>query len=509
MLQWSPETLETEKAVSSLLMKAELEWYKRRKLYERYRRKTSYSELVSCDDENIKIGFERYITMVTTGYFAGKAPVYDVKQTIDKNKQGIIKELFKKIFGSSNNPEELKTLIDYISKQNNDGAEFFDLAFDFFCMNACYETIYENNDNEIIYAEQSPLNTIAIYDFSTPANLIGKLRKWEETNTEGSPITIVELETVNGKRYYSPTPKDYKQLKEDIERYEEGKWEDVPFIAIESDDGLCCFELVISLICAYERVIQNTRNTFQYNDDAKLMFTGFGPENRSTIKDEKTGKIIENPARIKEDEYRLKSKTIYIPDGQNGDAKWLEKDVKDTALQNHKKTLVDLISMITGVPNITDLGFTNADNASALDRKFFVLEQMITDADKHFKEQFNRRWKLIITKINKKKHKQYDYRDVDTKLNRNLPTDKKSETDRALSLKGTLSDESVLGMLPDDIDVAVEMKRIEKQETDNMNKFLENTKQNSDKSNNKEVENESVQDMGQFRRTNLQENKTD
>ncbi len=64
-------------------------------------------------------------------------------------------------------------------------------------------------------------------------------------------------------------------------------------------------------------------------------------------------------------------------------------------------------------------------------------------------------------------------------------------------------------MLPDDIDVAVEMKRIEKQEIDNMNKFLENTKQDSDKLNNKEVENESVQDMGQLRRTNLQENKTD
>lgn len=507
MLQWN---IETEQAVSALLLKAETEWNKRKTLYERYRRKTNYSELVSKDDEKIKVGFEKYVTIVTTGYFAGKAPIYDVKQTVDEKKQGIIKELFKKVFENNSDKEELKILIDYISKRNVDGAEFFDLAFDYFCMNACYETLYENKDNEIIYARQSPLNTISIYDFETPVNLIGKLRKWEETDQEGNPVTVVELETKNGKRYYNPTPEDYKKLKEDKNKYEEGKWDDIPAIAIESEDGLCCFELVISLICAYERVIQNTRNTFQYNDEAKLMFTGFGPENPSIIKDEKTGKLIQNPARIKEDEYRLKSKTIYIPDGQTGNAKWLEKDVKDTALQNHKKTLVDLISMITGVPNITDLGFTNADNASALDRKFFVLEQMITDADKHFKKQFNRRWKLIIEKINKKKNKKYDYRDVDTKLNRNLPTDKKTETDRALSLKGTLSDETVLAMLPDDIDVAVELKRIKKQEEEDMNKFLENTKQEADKSNieKEKVNEKSVSNMGQFRRTDLQENKT-
>ena len=53
----------------------------------------------------------------------------------------------------------------------------------------------------------------------------------------------------------------------------------LPCIAIENEMGLSSFELVVSLICAYERVIQNSRNTFQYNDDAKLKITGFTPQN--------------------------------------------------------------------------------------------------------------------------------------------------------------------------------------------------------------------------------------
>ena len=129
--------------------------------------------------------------------------------------------------------------------------------------------------------------------------------------------------------------------------------------------------------------------------------------------------MIENPERKQNDETMLKMKVFYTPDN-SGDIAWVEKSVQDTALENHKKTLIDLIAMISGVPNLTDLGFTNADNASALDRKFFALEQMITDADKHFKQAILRRWETIIDRINKRKHKSYDFRSIKIDLQRNI-----------------------------------------------------------------------------------------
>ena len=130
--------------------------------------------------------------------------------------------------------------------------------------------------------------------------------------------------------------------------------------------------------------------------------------------------------------------------------------------------------MISGVPNITDLGFTNADNASALDRKFFALEQMITDADKHFKQAIVRRWETIIDRINKRKHKTYDFRSIKIDLQRNLPTDKDTETTRALKLRGLLSDESIIDMLPDDLDSTSELEKVDKQNEENIQKNLEN-----------------------------------
>lgn len=485
MIQWNKETLENPDSVAQILALANKEWSNRKNLYERIRRKTSYSELVSQDDNNIKVAFENYINSMVTGYFAGKSPIYDVEKISDPTKLNIIKELLNKIFNiDANKDEELKVLIDYISKYNDDGAEYFDLAFDYFGLRACYEVLYENNENEMVYTKQSALNTIGIFDYSTPVNQIGQLRKWTEKDGNNADITIVELTTINGKRYYSPTPEDYKKIKEDEDRYEEGKWDMLPCIAIENEMGLSCFELVVSLICAYERVIQNSRNTFQYNDEAKLKITGFEPKNELMVtKVDKNGepeldengqvKQVLNKAREEEDKTLLKMGVFYTPDN-SGDIAWVEKTVQDTALQNHKKTLVDLISMISGVPNITDLGFTNADNASALDRKFFALEQMITNADKQFKKALLRRWETIIDRINKRKHKQYDFRSIKIDLQRNLPTDKGTETDRALKLRGLLSDASVIDMLPDDFDSISELEKMDKQNQENIEKNLEN-----------------------------------
>lgn len=506
MIQWNKETLEDENSVAQILTLAETEWNSRKKLYERIRRKAINSELVSDNDNNIKVAFENYINSMVTGYFAGKAPVYDVEKISDPTKLSIVKKLLNKICNTNGNQDkELKILIDYISKYNDDDTEFFDLAFDYFGLRACYEILYENDENEIIYTKQSALNTIGIFDYSTPVNQIGQLRRWSEKNQNNADITIVELTTINGKKYYVPTPENAKELKEQKNRREKGKWNMLPCIAIENEMGLSSFELVISLICAYERVIQNSRNTFQYNDDAKLKITGYSPQNElMTTKLDKEGnpeldkngqeKQVMNEARKNEDEALLKMKVFYTPDN-TGDIAWVEKTVQDTALQNHKKTLVDLISMISGVPNITDLGFTNADNASALDRKFFALEQMITSADKQFKKAILRRWETIIDRINKRKHKQYDFRSIKIDLQRNLPTDKYTETDRALKLRGLLSDESVIDMLPDDLDSISEIEKMDLQNQANIEKNLENmSKMGQDTTNAQLNTNQEVQD---------------
>ena len=183
--------------------------------------------------------------------------------------------------------------------------------------------------------------------------------------------------------------------------------------------------------------------------------------------------MIQNPLRTKEDEAILNAKVFYTPDN-TGDIDWVIKNINDTASENHKKTCLDLALMISGVPNVTDQGFTNADNSSALEKKFFPLDQVLQQADKLFKKELLRMWEMIIARINLKRSTKYDFRDIEIILTRNLPSNNQEIVDSWLKLRGLLSDKTVIEHLPYDLDSESELAEMDAQNEENIEKNMEN-----------------------------------
>ena len=182
-----------------------------------------------------------------------------------------------------------------------------------------------------------------------------------------------------------------------------------------------------------------------------------------------------NPARAKEDEAILNAKVFYTPDN-TGDIDWVIKNINDTATENHKKTCLDLALMISGVPNVTDQGFTNADNSSALEKKFFPLDQVLQQADKLFEKELLRMWEIITARINLKKNTEYDFRDIEIILTRNLPSNNQEIVDNWLKLRGLVSDKTVIDHLPYNLDSESEIAEMDLQNQTNIEKNMENMK---------------------------------
>lgn len=487
MLKYSKEKLETEQAITDIYIRAIKELEARKQLYEIYRRKLTDEELSSTTDEDIKVPLERYISIMSAGYFGGKAPIYKVK-AFNQDRSKIIEELFEKTTNKEQDIKEIEELISHIVDYNDDASHFFSMVLDFLVKRACYELYYKDKDTgEITITRSDALETVAIWDYSLPKNLIGIYRIIQTTMANGQYQNMIELTTTNGKRYYYDTPEKRKLFgtpeynikyknealfKENKKEMQPKKWDDdIPATAIEQEDGLAIFEPVISVIKAYERVIQNSRNTFKYNDDAILVIKGYDTDNPLTIIDEKGNEVL-NPARIKEEEYRAQSKQWYLD--ENGDIHWVLKDINDNALQNHKKTLMDIICLCSFCPNMTDLGFTQADNNSALEKKFFGLQQYIATFEGEFKKGLTRRWEIILNKFNKDKSKHYDFRDIEVRLQRNIPSDETTMTTNALKLRGLLCDETVINLLPQNLDAISELAKIDLQNQQNIEKNLEN-----------------------------------
>ena len=489
MLRYSKERLTEERSITDIYFKAQEELDIRKELYEKFRRKLTDEELASLDDEDIKVPLERYISIMSAGYFGGKAPTYKVK-AFNKDKDKIIKELFNHETNDEQEIKEIELLIKHITDYNKDGSHFLHMVLDYLVKRACYEIYYKDETTgEITIARSDALETVAIWDYSLPKNLIGIYRIIRTYMANGEYQQMVELTTADGKRYYYDTPekrkifgtltyeqqfKDEPLFKENEEEKQPKKWDDdIPATAIENCDGMAIFEPVISLIKAYERCIQNSRNVFKYNDEAILKVIGYQPENPMIIQNEK-GEDIINPARQKEDEYVLTSRVRYLDGNKdvNSDIAWVEKNVNDTALQNHKKTLMDIICLCSFCPNMTDLGFTSADNNSALEKKFFSLQQYIATFEGDFLEGLTRRWRIILEKFNKEKGKSYDFRDIEIKLNRNLPSDKATDITNALKVRGLLPDETVINLLNLDLDATSELAKMDLQNEENIQKNL-------------------------------------
>ena len=412
---------------------------KRQDLHERYTRGSNDSTTL-YDGKSLKVPFEKFIVDLATGYLAG-IPEYTVNVPSELDSK-VRKSVFEEEVLSDDLINEMKSIIDYITQYNDDANEVYYLIKDLLLYGACYEVAYENEQNELIYTNLDALNTVSIWDTNTPANLLAIVSKYTDKTVDGQDIELYRLVDREGIRVYEVNGD--KEIKQDTSLSKEHYWNDVPGFAVEIDFSI--IENSEAFIATYENLLENVKNTYQYNDiDCKMKISGYKAQNKLTIKNEK-GETIINPDRIKEDEYVLKSRTFYTEEG--GDAEWLIKEVDANGVTTLLKYYVDSIFQLAGIPNTADLAFNSADlNASAIDRKFYVMNMKTQDIVSNLKKALLRRFELIFNRINYKKGTKYDFRYIVIDIPKNLPSMTDETVEQMIKLNGILSEETIIEKL--------------------------------------------------------------
>lgn len=392
----------------------------REELYRRYARKQDGCHLMGAGGDKSIMPFEYYIVNMAQGYLGGKAPSYSVRKG-DKSDD------YVKGYGDG---------LSRIQRYNDDGATFIELMHDYLITCAAYLYVYESKNNEIVYTRLDSRQTVAVCDYATPPNLVGIIRVWREGKDN-----VVERITDTDRCKYRDGKQDGAA--------EPHHWNDVPAIAFEQPDGIAVFEPAISIIEAHEQITNNIRSMTRYNDEAKLLISGYVPKYE-----------VGTPEREKEDEAYFRAVTLFLE--QDADARWLLKEVDYSGLLNVLKSYHDKITMLTGVPNMTDEAFSSADNASALGYKLYALDQYSAAADRVFRRGYLRLWEIITSRLNLKGGG-FDFRDIDIVMQRNLPTDKDKSLARASQAyqAGLISQETAINESQIEVDPVEEIKRIQ------------------------------------------------
>lgn len=440
------------------------------------------------------IPLEAYTCKVATGYVAGTKPSFSIKEELNTKKQNIITKFFNKVFGERANVDEFKTIIDYINDYNDLGDFFLQICLDYFSTGACRWLNYETEENEQVFARVPSWQCELIYDYSTPVQVIGAVQYYVTRDSNGNNVQNAIITTLNSKRYFKDGQPNKDEYVEDISQRQKVNWYLVPFYGCESTTG-ALFENVIDLIEKLEQCIGNTSNIMQYNDaGCKLKITGFTPQNPVL---DLNGNI--NQDRVKEDNALLNAKVFYTPD-QSGDIAWITKTIDSQSVELMNKTLLDYVLMLTFIPNITDEGFTNADSNKALMKKFFGLQTSQQEAIKVLQKELLRMWENLTDRINQEKNRKFDFRDIQITINTSIPTDDNEVTAMWLTLRGLISDETIIDNLPLDLDTESELKKIKEQNEENMENAIKNAK---------EFKNENVSDNNNDNEFDITNDRTD
>ena len=374
--------------------------------------------------------YAQYITDTAVGYLLGKPVAY---ATEDKNLLETMTDIFRYNDESDNNTTLAKM------------ASIYGYA---------YEIMYLDKNAKPRFKAIDPSELIVCYDNTLEENIVLAIRYYDEVvrnNDLEETVTRLEVYTkptendkggiiANGKIIRGTIRLESITLEDEEDYY----FNDIPVnVYINNDELYGDFEKVLSLIDAYDQSQSDTANDFELFTNCMLVING------ELIDDEQA----EN----------LNDVNLIQFLNSDSDAKYLIKDIQDTALENYKNRLNEDIHRFSFVPNMSDENFSNNASGIAMKFKLMGLENLIGVKEAKFKKGLMRRIELLCAYIKMKNNSDYSYLAIEPIFTRNTPNNELELSQIMQNLTGILSEETIIGMSPRVSDIQAEIERKEKE----------------------------------------------
>ncbi len=343
---------------------------------------------------------------------------------------------------SNNDISDVQDVVNY----NDSDAEDIQWLTNALVYGVGYELQWIDGSAQVRYSQVSPLNSFAIYDNTLDCELLYFVRWYNTDVFNESNIYNVEV-------YSKDSIKTYEShglggaltlLKEEPHHFG-----DVPVSVFNlNTTGTNIFDCIMTLNDAYNELQSSEIDDFNAWVDAYLTLTGVDAD-RDDI------------ASMKE------SRVLLLPNGAQ--AEWLTKNASDTQIVNMLDNIKKNIFKVTACPDMTDDTFL-AQSGTALAYKLVGFENVASGIVSQFTKAIQRRIELICNVLNLKASDAV-WRDIGIKFVRNLPANLTETIQLVNSLKGTVSDKTLLSQLPFVDDVDAELEAVQKQKEANMSLF--------------------------------------
>lgn len=343
--------------------------------------------------------YPKYITDMLVGYFVGQPISYTSKE-----EGGLL--------------DDLQAIFDYSDEQE----ENLELAKICSIKGKAYELLYRDEDARIRFNEFGPDQMFVIYDMTISPSIKFAIRYYD-VGEGNDKITYAEVYNKEVCTLYKGKDSDLS-----LEQITPHTFKDVPVVEyVNNKEEQGDFEQVITLIDAYNKAQSNTLNDMDQFTDAYLILVNMAGTDSERIDE-------------------LKRNRVMLLD-DDGDAKWLIKEINDAWVENYKDRVRRDIHKFSYTPDMQDESFGNNLSGVSIRYKILAMEQIRSNKERKFKKGLQRRIELICNSLSLEKDIDL-FTNINIKFANTLPQNIYELSQTIKNLSPYLSSETLLNQLP-------------------------------------------------------------
>lgn len=343
-------------------------------------------------------------------------------------------------YSSQNDIEDIMEILRY----NDYQAEDADYLLNALIYGTAAELMYHDSQSKTRFKLINPTQCFGVYDDSLTGDLMYFVRMYAVNEWDNTDNYAVDVYTDTLIKHYTMSGANgYLTFKDEEPHY----FSQCPANIFNLPDEKSIFDCVMSLQDAANELLSSEIDDYSAFCDAYLLLAGVDAD-------------AEDIAAMKE------NRVLILPEGAN--ASWLTKSASDTQIENILKRIHDSIYRIAQCPDFSSESFVGGVSSGVAIR--YRLTGMETRAAKiaaEMKKALQRRVEIICGVATLKLGEEI-FRDISIDFKRNIPEDLTATIQIVNSLKGSVTDATLLSQLPFIDDVNNELEALEAQKQRNL-----------------------------------------
>lgn len=344
---------------------------------------------------------------------------------------------------SNNDIEDIMNILKYNDYQSEDA----DFLLNAVIYGTAAELMYIDSQGKTRFRLINPLQCFGVYDDSLENDLLYFVRMYKADDWNDSDLYYVDVYSDYDVKHYTMSGNNgYLTFINEEPHY----FSQCPANIFNLPDEKSIFDCIIGLQDSANELLSSEVDDYSAFCDAYLAIVGADADS-------------DDIQMMKE------NRVLILP--ENANVSWLTKNANDAQVENILKRIHDSIYRIAQCPDFSSESFIGGVSSGIAIR--YRLTGMETRAAKiaaEMKKALQRRVEIICGIASLKLGEEV-FRDINIDFKRNIPEDLTTTINLINTLKGSVSDKTLLSQLPFISDVNAEIEAVEAQKQKNMEMY--------------------------------------